>query len=179
MKKLTVISSFSVYTFMTLRAFLLRMIRWNVPKRGWECRGEPFWICWFLMSWQYSKVPNYFTLYNPDLASFPQNTYLDVLSRPLDGMPEPSVYLWVLVCLTIMKFLPEFSKTTRMAVFLDLFPGDQIAALSWNGTLVVMRHIVYGHIIFIIQCCLFYYLSFLLPSYPYILIRGQVHLCLS
>lgn len=38
------------------------------------------------------------------------------------------------MCLTIMKFLPEFSKTTRMAVFLDLFPGDQIAAviLEWD-----------------------------------------------
>lgn len=81
-------------------------------------------------------------------------------------------------CLTIMESLPEFFKTTRMAIFLDLFPGERLQ-LSWNGALVVIRHIIYGCGLFIIQCFLFYCLSFLLSSYPYILIGGQVRLLVA
>lgn len=117
---MTVISSSSVCIFITLRAFLLRMISWNVPRRDWECRSEPFWICWFSMHWQCSKVPNHFTLCNPDLAFLPKtHTWVFWADHWMAGQNhlcicESWCEHW---CLTIMKSLPEFFRTTGMAGF--------------------------------------------------------------
>lgn len=101
---------------------------------------------------------------------FQKTTYLDVLSRPLDSMAEPSVCLSPAVNIGVwQQWNPcQSSLNNQGNNFLGFVPWRGVAGLSWNGTLVVVRHIIYGCGLFIVQCYLFYYLSFLIITYHYL-----------